>query len=540
MRQIQLDQEKQQPSKIEEPLAFTTFNTKAREDELTGGLNGQFLHSQLFINCLLGIKSTSADKNELFSLCKQEYQGNKKQLAFARKFQDEYSSNQALLWYTTNSFIHFMLNQALRAQDIHLIFLFRFLISDIKQQLKGNQCSSRLILYRGQFMWNQELESLKQSREHLISINSFLSTSLDRPKAYDFLLEPSDLERVLFEIDADPKLPGIKPFANISPFSAFPDEKEVLFMLGSIFRIGNITYDRNRVCTIKLTLCGDSDHDLETIFNHMKIQDEQAQLDLIRLGDVLRRMGKYKDAKRYYLRCLDGLSPDDSKNISACHYALGHLAESEGDYKSSLKHFQESLRIDKKILKPDDPNIAHTYNSLGNVYQTNGEYKPALESYDKALTIFRRAYGENHLNVAMCLNNMGAVCQQEKKYSEALSHYQNALFIRQELLPPNHPDLGASYQNIGIVHRHLGHSDQALEQYKLALKMYEKSLPPDHPDIAMTLENIGIVYEQERDWRTALSYYKDADNIYHKALSSTHPHVIQIEKSVRRVSSQLN
>ncbi|CAF1270557.1 unnamed protein product [Adineta steineri] len=538
---IQSDQVEQQHNKVNEPLIFTTYNTSNSDEQLTSGLNGQFVHSQLLIDCLLQIQFTSTDKNELIAICKQQYEGNDDQLVLIQRFENEYKSNQALRWYTRDSFIYRMLNKALRAQNIHLIFLYRFLIRDLEKQLKDHQCSSRLTVYRGQLMSTKEFENLKKKPiGELISMNSFLSTSLSRPLAYSFLPQSTDLERVLFEIDANPEIHGIKPFANIASLSYYPKEEEVLFMLGSIFRLVDLSHDRNGVWTIKLSLCSDQDLDLKEILNHMKSQNTEENIKLIKLGDILRQMGKYDEAEKYYHRCLNKLSSDDDRNISICYYALGRLADCKGDLDQSLEWFQKSLEIDMRILKPDDPSIANTHNSMANIYQTNGDYQQALKSYNKALKIFRQALGEGDPHVAMCLNNIGAIYQREKNYSEALNYYQNALTIRQKHLPSNHYDIGGSYNNIGIIYRHLGQSDQALDQYNLALGIYKVSLPPQHPDIAMTLENIGIVYEEKRNWNQALSYYKKAEEIYDAILSPTHSDVVQIKKNIERVSSKLS
>jgi hypothetical protein len=89
-------------------------------------------------------------------------------------------------------------------------------------------------LYRGQLMSNEELQTLKDSVGSLISVNSFVSTSINRQLALSFLESSpisDDLQGVLLEIDADPPLNGIKPFANITSFSYFPGEDEVLMML---------------------------------------------------------------------------------------------------------------------------------------------------------------------------------------------------------------------------------------------------------------------------------------------------------------------
>lgn len=270
---IKSDQVKQEESKSSEPLTFTTYNSNTNKEKLTAELNGQFVHSQLLIDCLLHIESNPTDMKELVRICRQEYQNDKEELALVQEFQGHYSKNEVVTWYTREAFVYRMLNRALRAQNIHLLFLFRFLIRDLESQLIDNQCQSRITVYRGQLMWAKEFESLKRSSGELISINSYLSTSLNRDLAYKFLRQPTDLERILFEIDADPRLHGIKPFANISQLSCYAKEQEVLFMLGSMFKLGDITHDRNSVWTVKLTLCGDRDLNLKELVEHMKSQD---------------------------------------------------------------------------------------------------------------------------------------------------------------------------------------------------------------------------------------------------------------------------
>ena len=109
------------------------------------------------------------------------------QLALVHEFENEYSSDKALWWYTRDSFLYKMLNKALRVQNIDLLFLFRFVIGDIYQQLKQNQCQSPVRVYRGQVISNDELNTLQQSIGEFISINSFFSTSTNRHKALGFL-----------------------------------------------------------------------------------------------------------------------------------------------------------------------------------------------------------------------------------------------------------------------------------------------------------------------------------------------------------------
>ncbi|CAF5167788.1 unnamed protein product, partial [Rotaria magnacalcarata] len=129
------------------------------------------------------MKPNLTDKNELINLCQKFYENNPKELSLVREFEQNYSSNQAVWWYTRDSFVYRLLNKALRVQNIDLLFLFRFFIRDIEVQLKQYRCSSLVRVYRGQLMSTDELDQLKMSLGEYISVNSFFSTSLNRQQA---------------------------------------------------------------------------------------------------------------------------------------------------------------------------------------------------------------------------------------------------------------------------------------------------------------------------------------------------------------------
>ncbi len=76
--------------------------------------------------------------------------------------------------------------------NIDLLYLFRFFIRDLRMQLERNQCLSHIRVYRGQHMSKEEIEFLKNSVGHLISMNSFLSTSLNQNVVVQVFSVPSN------------------------------------------------------------------------------------------------------------------------------------------------------------------------------------------------------------------------------------------------------------------------------------------------------------------------------------------------------------
>ncbi|CAF3513860.1 unnamed protein product [Rotaria sp. Silwood1] len=490
------------------------------------------------------MKSTPTDKNELVSLCKEQYKKYTTELRNVHEFEQHYSSDEAALrWYTRPSFVYRVLNKALRTQNIELLFLFRFFIHDIGRQLEQHRALSPLHIYRGQLMSTDELKVLQNSVGKFISINSFFSTTVDRDVALFFLGDSSgndDLQRVLFEIDADPRFDGIKPFANITSLSYYPDEEEVLMMIGSIFRLIDIHYESDQMWQIRMKLCSNNDHDLKLISDHMKNEYfGSGEPNLGQFGNLLIGMGKFNDAEKYYYHLLKEL-PDNHQEIASCHSGLGIVAFNEGSYKLSLDHHYQALEIFQQTLGSNHPYIADTHNCIGSVYNSKGKYKQALKSYNKALVIYQGAFGDDHRNLAICFSNMGNIYHEEKKYSKALICHKKALNIWQKYLPADHSYLGSTHNNLANVHYSLCQYNYALQHYNRSLEIKSKSLPSQHPSIASTLKNISDVYEHIGELQQALSYLKQAATIYGHTLSPNHPYAISIKRDIQRVTSQRN
>jgi Tfp pilus assembly protein PilF len=463
--------------KIEEPLSINVFTASDNPDQSTTGLNGHFVHSLLLIDVLIRMKSIETDKQQLITLCKNEYKKNDTELALVCEFEHEYTSTKALWWYTRDSFLYRMLNKALRVQNIDLLFLFRFVISDIYHQLKQNQCKSSIRVYRGQVMSSDELDTLRQSINEFISINSFFSTSIDRHKALGFLNGSgiiNGLHRVLFVIDADPRVVTSKPFADISSLSDFGNECEVLFMIGCVFRLVDIRRDdHGQIWIIQMKLCGDDEHGLKKLFDHMKKEYGGGDngVNLRSFGDVLRQMGKYDLAEKMYRRLLNELPANDA-SLSTLYYSLGSVTKDKGDYDSSLQWFNKSLEIKMQTDPSNYVYISGIYIWIGVNHGKKGDNETAMEYYNKAIKLFQDAHDEHHLSMAYLYNNIATIHSAKNKYLEALEYYQKSMNIQKKHLPADHPSFATSYRNIGCSYYNIGQYDLSMQHYEQALRSH--------------------------------------------------------------------
>lgn len=164
------------------------------------------------------------------------------------------------------------MNKACRILDGDAIVQFHSIIKDVDNQLKQLYLQQKengtiklpLIVYRGQTQWSiGELEKLKMSKGNLISMNTFLSTSVDSEVAKSFMLGGDKNTSVLFRIAINnPKVSDqLQSFAHISHLSAIEDEKEVLFSMSSVFKVISVKEDDCFwVIDLELTNCKEDKH----------------------------------------------------------------------------------------------------------------------------------------------------------------------------------------------------------------------------------------------------------------------------------------
>ena len=359
---IGVDRKSQKPRmQVGEPLAYDTFNVNNGNGSSTMNINGKFIYFQLLIDCLIRLEANANDRCELIKLCAEEYRTIRAQPEHIRQFTN-YSPDKALWWYTRESFFYRVLNEALRVQDIHMLFLFRSFILDINHRMKElnqSQSHSPLRLYRGQLMSRDELQSLENYIGQFISIKSFLSTSSQRSLALFFLGDGTPgnhQQKVLFEIDVNPtqiKSNNSKPFADINKISDFPSEGEVLFMLGSIFRLDTIQQNHESIWVIRMSLCSDDEHDLREVYQDMKQKNGRGPTNLRTLSKLLWSMGQLKLADKYLRRLIHEL-PTNEFWLSVVYRDLQEINSQSGQWDMSMLWAKELREISQKAALIDN------------------------------------------------------------------------------------------------------------------------------------------------------------------------------------------
>jgi tetratricopeptide (TPR) repeat protein len=100
--------------------------------------------------------------------------------------------------------------------------------------------------------------------------------------------------------------------------------------------------------------------------------------------------------------------------------------------------------------------------------------------------------------------------------------------------------MGTTHNNLGNLYSELDQYDLAMEYHNRSLNIRQKSLPAQHSDFAITYGNIGLVYEKKGELKETLVNLQKAVTIGCCSLSPKHSKMIEIEKSIQRISSKLN
>ena len=517
----------------EDNIPFSCITAENVESPNLDQLPPSFMYTQLIKEIILDLEYNEQSIKDFVTYFNQHHAYYDIDLKSVTDFAENYGLNTSIWWYTSPSFVYSILNKVLRNLETSAIAKMAFFIRSLhrqleqlhKQQFNTGSTSQTITVYRGQGLPSEDFEKLRKTKGGSISFHSFLSTSFDRDISYSFALSVSDVTAlipVLFHITVDPSR-STTPFACIDNFSYYPHEKEILFSMHTIFRIGNITQDleHQRLYEVELTLTDESDQQLSGLTQYMR--QELTGVGWHRMGQLMLQVGDFNGAEQLYMELLE--NTDNEGDKSDYFNQLGLAKRGQGGYKEAVKYFKKAIEIKEQTLEKTDRSLATSYNDVALVYNDVGEYSKALEYYEKSIEIRKIALPKNHPHLAISYSCIGQVYNNMGEYSKALEYYEKSIEIRKIVLPKNHPHSAISYSCIGQVYNNMGEYSKALEYYEKSIEIRKIVLPKNHPHLAISYSCIGQVYNNMGEYSKALEYYEKSIEIRKIVLPKNHPHL---------------
>ncbi|CAF1617815.1 unnamed protein product [Rotaria magnacalcarata] len=500
------------------PVNFTTTSanqgTNDDDHDVGSSMEISFVFGSLIRDIFLEAPIYKNERDDFFYDSHNRFANDRARLNIIKQFKRTYRPGKAIYWYTTNTFLYEELNKALREQDFDLLFILRFFIRDLNQQLSKiaqdnmkKENTFDITLYRGQGMSKADFEGRIRKRVGgLLWIHEFLSTSRCLEVAEMFVLRDPTIVSILFEIHCNEAFEK-RCFADIKIFSKNPDEEECLFQMGTVFRIDSVECIQNNEWKVRLFLSStnqEKHRDQALLYDTLRTSIFSEPTILHRLARMLFLMGQYSKAKEMYTLLLETTSIEDRLETVYLNFKIGRIFDEEGDPEQAYRHFCQSL----EYLPPNSHGKLQTpfiHYNLGHTLQQMGRLDEARDHIEKGFLSAKRLEDEHDSNAwrldsfdvtERYLTNLAFVLSREGKFEDALTKHRACLRLR---LHRYHSiekwKYGESYSNIASSYLDMLDYNRALEYYQKALLMQRKHLVPTHPARATSYYKMSCVLQ---------------------------------------------
>ncbi|CAF1636205.1 unnamed protein product [Adineta ricciae] len=415
-------------------------------------------------------KMPSGDENakeEMLKKCRLYYRDNKKVLKDIDEFARKYSKHDAVKWYTKNRFIFKLINEALRTEDVEVLYTFRFYLIDLCSELSKNhqrilEYQQPLSLYRGTTCTKDYIQFLKDSVDHLISTNGFFSTSKQIEVAEMYadvgknLTEKNDCESIIYKINYDPNAHPKTIVADVSGESQFPEEKEFLFDLGTVFQITEFYYNEEKkywICEMVPSNKGLEIAKEYLAFQRDEINHEESDISIV-FGNLLFKMGEHIKCRNYFQNLLSNQVDTNVLNRIEINQGLGRALTGLREFDLSRNYFQDAYAL----CTGNNSSLGKRAKLLGHIgftYDRQGNFNTALDYYFKALKLVNNdAQCTNQ--IAYLLTKIGQTYYSLGQDDLSLKHFEKSYIYLQKSVPEDHPDMIEYYNNMCIAYYHRG------------------------------------------------------------------------------------
>ncbi|CAF1254556.1 unnamed protein product [Rotaria sordida] len=512
-------------------VPITIFKQENEQDRTMNLLN-KFAYfvdfwNPLLIDLLLDLPQTdyNQQKAKFIEQCRICYRADKYSLKQIDEFENDYKPHLSIQWYKSNSFVYRLLNKVLRQRNIEGIITLRFFILDLFKQLnqiyheyiESNIYEDNTIIevYRGQEMFNTEFDNLKKNliQGRIVSINSFFSTTRTKTVALEYagLMSTDHIttnfsshkKRLLFQIKININQQmqlKRKPFADISQLlykgkKTKVDEYEVLFMVGSFFRVDEIIENqeieipieeeiiKSTITLVKLTSINEEDKSIPIINDYQILKSTKTiEGKLIRIGNLLIDYSLSIQSLHSKVDAYYKILFDESKIMiaTACLTGQAWVALKRREYKLAIELALKALSIENKF---NNELKITTLNCLGGIYHKLKDYPTALKYYKNAYDLSKPT------DEKIAENNYHGPCIPIDKYA-MYDNYQNISSI-----------------NIAIIHQKQGEIRLAWNMYKETIDCEMRDTTDFHCHTCMTIAESGThesmisLEEHNRIWK---------------------------------------
>ncbi|CAM4961000.1 unnamed protein product [Rotaria socialis] len=472
---------------------------------------------KLLLENLVSLPRDEQSKQDMIKKSKEYFAKDIKELRRIEEFSADYSSELAIQWYTADSFVHKLVNHALRSENVDLLYAYRFFISDLSAEIKRwqtvqqtdsgtviskikNGLGSRIKLFSGQRLRKWELEKLKQSIGTIISINGFLSTSMDLSEAKEFNKRATqfpDMQQVIIEISFNTSLQEMNVFAEIVHQSKYNEEEEVLFDYNSLFNVTDVKCDLySGIWTVKMTSLSKNAIKEHPYLNTIRENFVENHSGTVAFGIIMAHgFDKAEQVIRYFDQMLLNL-PHHHVDVPDILQQRAILYQEKGEHALALQDYERALEIRRQRIQENLLGISSLSGDIGRLHSTKSDFQASMKSHQLAMSTYEQLYGteKDHITKAKVNESIGLTYYQSGNASKALEYLAHTQVAYKQLLPEKHLLQIELLGHIGAIHEEMGNLSLAEKFFRRQLNWSETVLPVDHPLIITFLESIYRIH----------------------------------------------
>ena len=420
-------------------------------------------------------------------------------------------------------------------------------------------------------MLSTAFSRLQKNQGGLLSFNNFLSTSTSKEISLKFAekaLAKPDKVAILFEMTIDPSISSV-PFACLDQLSYFKAaEKEVLFSMHTIFRIGEISAVDNgtppRFWHVRLTSTNADDQQLRQLTEYMRIELTSTLSSGLhttmdptwRLGKLLINMGEYERALVIWEMILNkAIDDNDLELIQSTHYEMAEFFMIyRDDWNRTKSHLREMFSLQpfdgRAVAEPAKEALTDVFSTFREIFMREDldedEFHSIMaETLSRLISLYldHPAHPLGPLDfqlIADRYNYIGWVRRRQGNLTEAWTNLERALQLLREHLPSTHPRLALTYHYMGLLHSDRKNYFRALGCFRKALKIQEKALQAHHPQLAESHFQLSITFEHLEEMDDAFHHAKKTVEIArHACLPMKEPPMKQYQEHFYRTESMI-
>ena len=522
-----------------------------------------------YLRGFVNFKNRKQAQRDFLNLAKRIYQ-SKRLIEFEQEY-DKYDKEQILKWYSMQSPVYKLINNCLRIATSDSILYCRFALKDMERAIREEhqQESKRYngLVYRGAYTSKDEFEKLERNVGKEIEMYGFLSTTKSLKIAKKFLNDDDIEKKVLITIII-PSLPmpelDEQGFADLSKFSKFSGEEEILFNVKSRFQV---LWVEAGECRQLVLLYG-----AKLLRQYMTMVDPRISLKFelnlemecghcgskenLFAGDdeiICQEcfVGKNKAVKGTFFLPVNELNEEKTINIEVKGIMLEMGLKTKEAYQKSYRCSQCSKGVFYKWIDLKNENVliecleclnhreGYLLLSEGVSQVFWGSKQEKWEKVDiefktkelKELeqshggVVFREVQDDNKYKrfCKMSLQKLARKTRREKdkissfvllgeseknlgNYKKAQEYFQWTLEIIKFIYGESHSETATSYENLASVYLSLGEHQKALDDHLKSLEIRKSLNGEFHTVTGSSYENIAAVYSELGEFERALDY----------------------------------